>query len=1437
MIRFSALLFALLATCVSFAQSPYLVKDINTTNGGYAGSSNPSGFVADGGAVYFSAAQYTNYTPVLWRFANGQLVKLENSQWQPQSPVFLFPKGDGTYYFTAKQGSPASGLELWRTDGTPEGTMLLKDIYPGSSHSTPQQFLVHQGLLYFTATHPTTGREVWISDGTADGTRLLKDLNSSTTNYSVFPIGVLGNRVAILAANALWLSDGTEAGTTIVKQWSSVRASARVVGSKVFVAANDGTSGDELWVSDGTAAGTQRVTDYVQTTASPFGLDPPSLTALGNGVLFYADDGAGQAGTWFSDGTSAGTILISNTARPAAYSVAQGIGYFNTSADLFRTDGTVAGTYRIDVTARELPVSAFGAAYYIITNVDGSSELRRTDGTIGGTSTRVTFPLGSGISSMTPTGGKLYFSYFTPVHGAEPAVSNDGTSVELLVNVAFDQRPSSSPGSMTGTTAGAFFFASDDVQRDAWFSDGTTGGTIRLGLSIPPDANSALMRVGASAFMSIRNSWWKSDGTVAGTIPISFFSPSSGESIQSTFAASDRLYLVTPTGLYVSDGVSTQQLTPAGAPNLSTATKFSEHAGVVYFETSDSRLWETRGTSATTRVIALRTGTYAGGAFYGTQYDGTTNTTSLVRFDTTGASVVLGTFASPSSFLAAGRYVYFVNYVAPTPTLWRTDGTAAGTIQLASAETFAASGETVYFVGSDDAHGAELWRTDGTIPGTTLLKDIAPGNDTSLLQFFTDAWGSFWFTANDGVHGRELWRTDGTEAGTVMVADIAPSLVSSSPMQLTKAGSRLFFTANDGVTGVEPWAIALEGSALSIADVRVTEGNAGTTNMRFTVTREGDLSQLASAAFTTENGSATSGADFVSTTGTVTFGVGESTATIDVSIQNDTITESNETMYVVLSSPNGTTLSRPRALGLIEDNDARVDLALDLLASGSGLQIRVTNNGPSNATGVQVRITDSPSTNPFRTASFPMIAPGSSATVNVGHSKPSTWIFERNVFIVDLDSSAGYTTSATVTSSEEELNPADNTKSAMSNADATVVLPPHQTIGTTKAGSMYASWSGGTINGDALLSITPGSVPATGQATGLTLVAGNVAGSSLVRGNDGSSSFTFHYPIVNPGQTPKLATAASAFVSPGNYGTAIPVKIFIRGARHDGVRPTGIVTVKANGGGVLTQLPLDADGSISFSRSNLSAGTWGHWIEYAGDANFLPMRGQFFVEVNQAPTTITGSLTRTSCYIAEGKLTVKAASGTIAPEGRIAVTFGVNTVYLTLVPTGQPGEAAVMARVQLPSNNTTVMYTYQPAQFSQYAYSATNQTITFADCTSVATALYVMTPCRILDTRDSTMLANYATRTVQAAGRCGIPADARAISGNVTAVSPAENGFLRMLPSGVLPIPDVSTMSYRRGKTRANNTIILLNSDGALDAYNGGPNPVHFIIDVYAYFK
>ena len=81
---------------------------------------------------------------------------------------------DGVLYFSATDG--VLGQELWRSDGTPDGTYLLKDIRPtGSNDSYPGVMTVMSSTLYFSADDGIHGIELWRSDGTADGTYLVTD--------------------------------------------------------------------------------------------------------------------------------------------------------------------------------------------------------------------------------------------------------------------------------------------------------------------------------------------------------------------------------------------------------------------------------------------------------------------------------------------------------------------------------------------------------------------------------------------------------------------------------------------------------------------------------------------------------------------------------------------------------------------------------------------------------------------------------------------------------------------------------------------------------------------------------------------------------------------------------------------------------------------------------------------------------------------------------------------------------------------------------------------------------------------------------------------------------------------------------------------------------------------------------------------------------------
>ncbi len=86
-----------------------------------------------------------------------------------------------TYFVPDTQ---AHGTELWRTDGTVEGTVLVKDIAPGAASSSPFLLTNVSGTLYFVANDGVTGNELWKSDGTPAGTTLVKDIVPGTIKPS-----------------------------------------------------------------------------------------------------------------------------------------------------------------------------------------------------------------------------------------------------------------------------------------------------------------------------------------------------------------------------------------------------------------------------------------------------------------------------------------------------------------------------------------------------------------------------------------------------------------------------------------------------------------------------------------------------------------------------------------------------------------------------------------------------------------------------------------------------------------------------------------------------------------------------------------------------------------------------------------------------------------------------------------------------------------------------------------------------------------------------------------------------------------------------------------------------------------------------------------------------------------------------------------------------
>ncbi|HEY1055975.1 MAG TPA: ELWxxDGT repeat protein, partial [Emticicia sp.] len=116
--------------------------------------------------------------------------------------------------------------ELWITDGTPAGTFLVKDINVNSRTSDIKNIKVvsMKGALkaFFSANDGLVGEELWVTDGTTEGTKLLKDINPDSGSSSPSNFEVLQDKVLFAATDSkngreLWITDGTSGGTELVK--------------------------------------------------------------------------------------------------------------------------------------------------------------------------------------------------------------------------------------------------------------------------------------------------------------------------------------------------------------------------------------------------------------------------------------------------------------------------------------------------------------------------------------------------------------------------------------------------------------------------------------------------------------------------------------------------------------------------------------------------------------------------------------------------------------------------------------------------------------------------------------------------------------------------------------------------------------------------------------------------------------------------------------------------------------------------------------------------------------------------------------------------------------------------------------------------------------------------------------------------------------------
>lgn len=355
-----------------------LVKDV------YQGSKSgsPKDFYVFNNAIYFFATTKAEGDE-FWKSdgtaaGTALLADINKGKGDSYDTIINYTIFGSSLLFTANDGSTKHGDELWKTDGTTAGTILVKDINSGINSGRPESLTLFGTSVFFSADDGINGRELWKTNGTSAGTVLVKDILSTIPNFGSSPTGfypfngkLYFDALDLTSGIELYSTDGTTAGTGIVKDiYSGFNSSipnlalAETIGNKFYFTAADASNGNELWSSNGTAAGTTILKDINPGAGNSNGimlvnfLSSHAHSSLYNGKFFMeANNGTNGTELWASDGTAAGTALVKDINPTGSsfgstsfqYAYTTGGLYFSANdgtkgIELFLSDGTSGGT-------------------------------------------------------------------------------------------------------------------------------------------------------------------------------------------------------------------------------------------------------------------------------------------------------------------------------------------------------------------------------------------------------------------------------------------------------------------------------------------------------------------------------------------------------------------------------------------------------------------------------------------------------------------------------------------------------------------------------------------------------------------------------------------------------------------------------------------------------------------------------------------------------------------------------------------------------------------------------------------------------------------------------------------------------------------------------------------------------------------------------------
>jgi ELWxxDGT repeat protein len=399
------------------------------------------------------------------------------------SSITAIKSVDQNIFFVSDNG--ISGSELWLTDGTVQGTQMVKDIYPGYTGSNPAELTNFNGKLFFSANIPSQANGLWVSDGTREGTRMAIDVSTvsgSTSGSLPRLLTIFKDHLYFTAGSGvLYKSDGTTEGTVQIDKTNFGNVSQLVV------------VGDFLYyIFNGYDV---KRTDGINT------FSVPSPSGITSGTYFKSIHKAGDklfsiwGSTYYQhielhvlDATGWWTLLKTYDATLYGdqsilnFTDVDGKLFYNlrtnssqSSADeLWITNGTTAGTsilksfpwsYYSSGSAMENFASYKGMLYFR-SGESSKKALWRSDGTVAGTVKFHDVILTMPSYKLNPpviSGNSLYFCGRPEDYGDAELWITDGTTTGTKVFANLNPATSSTPY-LLADAQGVLYFVTQDQQ-------------------------------------------------------------------------------------------------------------------------------------------------------------------------------------------------------------------------------------------------------------------------------------------------------------------------------------------------------------------------------------------------------------------------------------------------------------------------------------------------------------------------------------------------------------------------------------------------------------------------------------------------------------------------------------------------------------------------------------------------------------------------------------------------------------------------------------------------------------------------------------------------------------------------------------------------------------------------------------------------------------